>query len=283
VAGVIQKTGKKVKKFRKGDKIFVTHHVPCEKCEHCKEGNENVCATLKTTSFHPGGFSEYVRVPEINVKKGTIRLPKGMSYDEATFIEPLGCVARGQKIMGIKKNHLVVVLGSGISGLLHIQLAKAKGAKVIATDVNTFRLNVAKKLGADYTINAKENVPEKIRTVAGKLADRVIVSTGAIPAIIQAFEAVGPGGRILFFAPTEPNTKIPMPFNDFWFKGAAITTTYAAAPRDLVEAINLIKTKKIKVKPMITHRLPLEQTQKGFGLVLEGKESVKVVIEPWKR
>lgn len=282
ISGVIEKTGKKVKKFRKGDRVFVTHHVPCEKCEHCRGGNENVCATLKTTTFHPGGFSQYIRVPEINVKKGTLRLPKGMTYEEATFIEPLGCVVRGQKIMDIRKRHLVLVLGSGMAGLLHVQLAKAKGAKVIATDVNPFRLNMARSLGADFTINAKENVPEKVRAFAGRLADRVIVSTGAIPAITQAFDLIGPGGKMLFFAPTDPSTKIPMPFNDFWFKGAAIATTYAAAPRDLKEAISLIKTKKVKVRPMVTHRLPLKETQKGFDLVLSGKESVKVVIEPWK-
>ncbi len=282
VAGVIAKTGKKVKRFRKGDKVFVTHHVPCDTCSHCKEGNENVCATLKTTNFHPGGFSEYLRVPDINVRKGTIKLPKNMSYEEATFIEPLGCVVRGQKIIGIRKRQLVLVLGSGMAGLLHVQLAKARGAKVVATDVNDFRLRMAKKLGADYTINAKENVLEKVRAFASRLADRVIVSTGAIPAITQAFDCVAEGGKILFFAPTEPNTKIPMPFNDFWFKGIALHTTYAAAGRDLAEAIRLIKTKKVKVKPIITHRLPLEQTQKGFDLVLSGKESVKVIIEPHK-
>ena len=282
VAGVIAKTGKKIKRFRKGDKVFVTHHVPCERCSYCKTGNENVCDTLKTTNFHPGGFSEYIRIPDINVKKGTLRLPKGMSFEEATFIEPLGCVVRGQKIIGIRRRQLVLVLGSGMAGLLHIQLAKAKGAKVVATDVNDFRLRMAKRLGADYTINAKENVPEKLMAFATKLADRVIVSTGAIPAITQAFEAVDSGGRILFFAPTEPGVKIPLPFNDFWFKGASIATTYAAAGCDLQEAARLIKAKKVKVKPMITHRLPLAETQKGFGLVLSGKESVKVIIEPHK-
>jgi L-iditol 2-dehydrogenase len=282
VAGIVQKTGKKVRRFRKGDRVFVTHHVPCGKCGRCREGNENVCATLKTTSFHPGGFSEYIRVPDINVGKGTLRLPKGMTFEEATFIEPLGCVVRGQRKLGIKKKHLVIVLGSGMSGLLHTQLAKAKGAKVVATDVNEFRLRMARSLGADFMLNAKENVPGRLKAFAGKLADRVIVSTGAVPAITQAFECVDDGGKILFFAPTEPGVKIPLPLNDMWFKGVTMDTTYAAAGKDLAEATSLIKTKKVRVKPMITHRLPLEETQKGFGLVLDGKESVKVMIEPWK-
>jgi len=282
VAGVIEKTGKKVRRFKKGDKVFVTHHVPCDTCAYCKDGNETSCHMLKTTNFHPGGFSQFIRVPEINVKKGTLRLPKGMSYEEATFIEPLGCVVRGQRLTDVRKGHLVLVLGSGMTGLLHIQLAKAKGAKVIATDVNDFRLAMANRLGADYVMNAKDNVPEKLKFIAGKLADRVIVSTGAVPAIKQAFSCIGAGGKILFFAPTDPGTEIPMPFNDFWFKGASITTTYAAARKDLEEAVKLIKSRKINVKKMITHRLPLKDTQKGFGLVLEAKNSVKVIIEPHK-
>jgi L-iditol 2-dehydrogenase len=282
VAGVIEKSGRKVRKFRKGDRVFVTHHVPCGKCSHCKEGNHNVCDTLKTTNFYPGGFSQFLKVPEINVRKGTLKLPKGMTYDEGTFIEPLGCVVRGQRLLDIRRNQTVLVLGSGMSGLLHIQLAKSKGAKVIATDVNPFRLNMAKRLGADHTINAKEAVSEKVRALAGKLADRVIVSTGALPAIIQAFACVDSGGTILFFAPTDPGTQVPIPFNDLWFKGVKTVTTYAAVRKDLEEAMRLIKERNVRVKPMITHRLPLAETQKGFGLVIEGKESVKVVIEPWK-
>jgi L-iditol 2-dehydrogenase len=282
LSGIVQKAGKKVKRFKKGDRVFVTHHVPCDTCAYCKDGNETSCHTLKTTNFHPGGFSQYIRVPEINVRKGTLKLPKGMSYEEGTFIEPLGCVVRGQRLTDIRKGHVVLVLGSGMIGLLHIQLAKAKGAKVIATDVSDFRMRMAKKLGADHVIDARENVAEKVQALAGKLADRVIVSTGAVPAIKQAFSCIDAGGRILFFAPTDPGTEIPIPFNDFWFKGAAITTTYAAARRDLDEAVKLIKTKKVKVKPMITHRLPLKDTQKGFGLVMSGRESVKVIIEPQK-
>lgn len=282
VAGIVEKVGKKVKKFKKGDRIFVTHHVPCEKCKYCKEGNENVCDTLKSTNFYPGGFAEYIRIPEINVKKGVLKIPKNISFEEATFIEPLGCVIRGQNKIGIKKGHIVLVLGSGMAGLLHIQLAKLKGAKVIATDINDFRMKIAKRLGADLVLNATDNIPDKLKNFTGKLADRVIVSTGAQQAILQAFECIDKGGKILFFAPTEPNLKIPLPFNDLWFKGVSIETTYAAMPKELKEALSLISNKKIKVKQMITHRLPLSETQKGFELVMSGKDSIKVIIEPQK-
>ncbi len=282
VSGVVEKAGKKVTRFRKGDKVFVTHHVPCEACSYCRDGSETSCQTLKTTSFHPGGFSQFLRVPEMNVRKGTRKLPRGMTFDEATFIEPLGCVVRGQRVAGVKKGQVVLVLGSGLSGLLHIQLAKSKGCKVIATDVSEFRLKFAKKLGADHVLNANEDVPGKVGQLAGKLADRVIVSTGAVPAMKQAFGCVDSGGTILFFAPTDPGTTIPMPVNDLWFKCAGIVTTYAAGGKDIDEAIRLIRDKKVRVKPMVTHHLPLGETQKGFGMVLGGRESLKVIIQPQK-
>lgn len=281
IAGVIEQAGKNVKKFKKGDRVFVTHHVPCESCFYCREGKETVCDTLRSTNFSPGGFSQYVRVPKINVEKGTFPLPKNLSFEEGTFIEPLGCVVRGQRIADVRKNHSVLVLGSGISGLLHIKLAKSKGAKVIATDINQFRMDMAKKAEADHVLNAKDLTPEKLKKINhGKLADRVIVSTGAIPAIKQAFESIEKGGTILLFAPTDPGKNIEIPFNDLWFKGVTLTTTYAAVRKDLEEAISLIRNRKVNVRDMITHRLPLSETKKGFELVSKAEDSVKVIIEP---
>ena len=283
ISGTIEQAGKNVKKFKKGDRVFVTHHVPCESCFYCREGKETVCDTLRSTNFSPGGFSQYVRIPKINVEKGTYPLPKNISYEEGTFIEPLGCVIRGQRIADVRKNHSVLVLGSGISGLLHIKLAKSRGAKVIATDINQFRMDMAKKAEADHVINAKDLTPEKLKKLNhGKLADRVIVSTGAVPAIRQAFEAIEKGGTILLFAPTDPGKNIEIPFNDLWFKGVTLTTTYAAVRKDLKEAISLIRNRKVSVKDMITHRLPLSETKKGFELVLKAEDSIKVIIEPQK-
>lgn len=283
ISGIIEQKGKNVKKFKKGDHVFVTHHVPCESCFYCKEGKETVCETLRSTKFHPGGFSQYVRIPKINVEKGTFLLPKSISFEEGTFIEPLGCVIRGQRIANVQKQHSVLVLGSGISGLLHIKLAKSKGAKVIATDINEFRLKKAKESGADQILNAKELTPETLEKLNhGKLADRVIVSTGSPSAIRQSFEMIEKGGTILLFAPTDPGKNIEIPFNDLWFKGATLTTTYAAVRKDLEEAIYLLRNRNVRVEDMITHRLPLSETQKGFDLVSKAEDSVKVIIEPQK-
>lgn len=281
MTGVIVEVGKNVKKFKVGDRVFVSHHVPCNKCHYCLDDQHTVCETLHTTNFDPGGFSEYVRVPKINVELGTFLLPDEISFEDGTFIEPLGCVVRGQRRANIKSNHTVLVIGSGISGLLHIQLAKAKGVKkVIATDVNEYRLNAAKRFGADVVINAKENVPALIRKVNdGRLADRVIVCTGALSAIEQSMKTVKDGGAILFFAPTDPNIKITIPFNEFWSSQVTLTSTYAAAAVDIKEAIELIHSRKVNVHDMITHRLSLAEIDKGFQIVAEAKESIKVIIE----
>lgn len=284
VSGVVEKTGKNVRGFKKGDRIVATHHVPCGTCELCREGKETVCETLRTTKFYPGGFSEYVRLPKVNVEKGTLKIPESVSFEEATFVEPLGCVVRGQKIADIRKGQTVLVLGSGISGLLHISLAKARGAKVFATDISNYRMRMAKKFGADHVFDASKYFPEEFeKKNGGRLADRVIVSTGAVPAIVQGLNSVGKGGVVLLFAPSDPDAEILFPLNGIWSKCATIVTSYAAVKEDLEEALDLITKRKVKVRDMVTHRLPLVGTRKGFQLVLNPENSVKVIIEPHKK
>ena len=284
MTGEIVEVGKDVKKFKIGDRVFVSHHVPCNKCRYCLDGNHTVCETLHRTNFDPGGFSEFVRIPKINVEFGTFLLPDEISFEDGTFIEPLGCVIRGQRRANVKKGHTVLVIGSGISGILHIQLARVLGAKkIIATDVNEYRMKTAKKFGADEVINAKEDVHSRVKEVnEGRLADRVIVCTGAISAIQQALKSVDLGGVILFFAPTEPDIDIPLPFNEFWSSQVILTSTYAAVPTDIKEAIELIRSHKVNVHDMITHRLSLTETGLGFQLVADAKESMKVIIEPYR-
>jgi len=281
ITGEIE-VGKGVKNYKVGDRVFVSHHVPCNTCRYCLDGQHTVCDTLRTTNFDPGGFAEYVRVPKINVENGTYLLPKEISFEEGTFVEPLACAIRGQRIANVRPNHTVLVIGSGIAGLLNIKLARAREVgRIIATDVNEYRLEAAKKFGAGAIINAKEDVPAKVRKLnENRLADRVIVCTGALPAIAQAVKSVERGGTILFFAPTEPGVEVPLPLNEIWFKCATLTTSYAAAPEDIKKAIELIRTRKVKVGDMITHRLGLAETGLGFKLVAEAKESIKVIIEP---
>jgi len=282
IAGEIVEVGRGVESYKVGERVFVSHHVPCGKCRYCLDGQQTVCDTLRTTNFDPGGFAEYVRVPKINVDNGTYILPKEISFEEGTFVEPLACAIRGQRIANVRPGHTVLVIGSGIAGLLNIKLARAREVRrIIATDVNEYRLESAKKFGASAVINAKEDVPAKVRKLnENRLADRVIVCTGALSAINQAVKSVEKGGTILFFAPTEPGVEVPLPLNDIWFKCATLTTSYAAVQEDIKKAIELIRTRKVKVGDMITHRLGLAETGLGFKLVAEAKESIKVIIEP---
>ncbi|KRT66418.1 MAG: theronine dehydrogenase-like protein Zn-dependent dehydrogenase [Candidatus Dadabacteria bacterium CSP1-2] len=284
IAGEVTAVGDGVKYFKVGDRVFATHHVPCNTCYHCLRGNHSACETLRSTHFDPGGFAEYIRVPAINVDRGVFKLPDEVSFEDGSFIEPLGCAIRGQRLARFQTGSSVLIIGSGITGLLHIQLACAQGAgRVIATDINEYRLKAALRLGADAVIHANEDVPKRLCEVNdGRLADLVIVCTGSPHAIEQSFNLVERGGSILFFAPTDPGIKIPMPFNEIWWAGITMTSSYAASPSDLAIAIELIRSRRVNVKDMITHRLPLAETGRGFQLVAEAKDSIKVIIEPQK-
>ena len=280
VSGIIEKVGENVHDFQEGDRVVVTHHVPCNTCKLCRSGHETACELLHKTNFYPGGFSEYIRIPAINIERGMLRLPDTMTFEEGTFIEPLGCVVRAQRIAQLKSGQTVLILGSGIAGLLHIKLAKINGAgKIFATDINERRLNAAKAMGADITIHANDNVVERLKEYNNnELADIVIVCAGVNEVIEHSFSYVNKGGTILFFAPLRPETRVPFPMFDLWRNDVTITNSYGAVLKDLKTAMELIHSGRINVKDMITHILPLEETAKGFRLVEEGKESIKVII-----
>jgi L-iditol 2-dehydrogenase len=280
--GVIEQVGTKVKECKVGDRVFVSHHVPCNKCRYCLRGNHTACETLHTTNYYPGGFAQYIRVPRINVESGVYKLPLGMSFEEGTFIEPLACVVRGQRLAEIHKDDVVLVIGSGVSGMLHVQLAKRNGVKrVVVADINSYRLELAKKFDADYTIDAKGNLPQKFKEVnGGRLADKVVVCTGATQAALTALDCVDKGGLILFFAVPDPSVKVPVPINQFWRNEITLKTSYGAAPNDLAESLAVLAEGKLDVKGMITHKLSLRQAAEGFRLMAKAGESLKVILEP---
>jgi len=286
MTGEIVEVGEGVKHYKVGDRVFVSHHVPCNTCRYCLSGHHTACETLHTTNFDPGGFAEYIRVPRINVDRGVYLLPNDMSYEDGTFIEPLACCVRGQRAAQIKPGDTVFVIGSGISGILHIQLAHTLGAtKIIASDVNEYRLKAAKNFGANEIIDAKQelNVPERIREVNdNRLADKVLVCTAALPATTTALQSIDRGGTILFFAVPEPGVKVPVPLNDMWRKEITLTTSYGASPVDITTSIQLIRAGRVKVNDMITHRLSLAEAGLGFKLVAKAEDSLKVIIEPFR-
>ena len=266
IAGEIVES--KSEKYKVGDRVFVSHHVPCDECKYCLDDNHTACSTLHSGDYDPGGFAEYVRVPKLNVEKGTYILPSNVSFDQGTMIEPLACCVRGQRVIDVKKGHTVLILGCGISGLQNIVIAKLKGAKVIATDINEERLRKAKEFGADEVVNASASIDVK--------ADRVIVCAGAYAAVEQAFKSVDKKGKILFFA--IPSKNIELPTVDFWRNEISVVSSYGAAPVDLAESLELISNGKLP--NMITHRFSLDEIQKGFDIVASAKDSLKVVVEP---
>jgi L-iditol 2-dehydrogenase len=191
-------------------------------------------------------------------------------------------VIRGQRLARLRPGQSVFVIGSGISGVLHIALARASGAKwVIASDIDEYRLRAAKKFGADEIILAKDVNPAKIQEInQGRLTDLVIVCAGAISAYVQALQSVDRGGTVLCFAPLEPGLNFVLPFFDFWNDGITLLSTYGGSPFDIKTAIELIRAQHLPLREMITHRLPLAETGLGFQLVAGGRDSMKVIVGP---
>ena len=281
VTGEIVEVGEGVDRFQLGDRVVVTHHVPCNTCHYCLAGHHTLCDTLHSTTFDPGGFAEYLRIPAINVDRGTFLLPPEVSYDVGSFVEPLGCAVRAQRVAKVSPGQSVLVLGSGMSGLLHIMLAKAYGAgRIMATDITDFRKEAAAKFGADHVIDARDDVAARVQAINGRGADVVIVATAAPPAIGQALEAVDRGGTVLFYALHSPEVSFDLNPREFMLKGVTLVSSYAAAPVDLELALELLRSRRVEVDEMITHRLPLEKTQEGFQLVVKAQDSLKVIVDP---
>jgi L-iditol 2-dehydrogenase len=270
--------GSSVKKYKPGDRVFIAPKVPCMKCYYCENGHYPQCSEVKERL--PGGFAEYILVPEILVNNGTYLLPDNITFDQSTFIEPLACVIRAQRLARVKKGQSVLVIGCGMSGLLNVKLARTKGCKIIATDINKTKLEIAKNMGADITINAADNISERLIAENRKKADVVFLCASADSAVEQAWKCVDKGGVIVFFAVPAPDKKVVVPVNDFWMKEITIITSYYCGPPDIMEAMKLIEWHNITVDDLITHRLPLTDIVKGFQLVTDGRESIKVIIKP---
>jgi len=274
----VAEIGEGVTKYKKGDRLFIAPKVPCLKCSYCLKGHYPQCNAVKDRL--PGGFAEYILVPKELVSHGSYKLPDNMSYDQATFIEPLACVVRAQRLASIEEGQTLLILGSGMSGLLHIKLARLKKCKVIATDINKSRLELAKSFGADQVADAASDVLKQLIKVNGKKADVVIVTTSALSALRQAWEAVDMGGVVVLFAVPAPDKDVIVPVNDFWRKEIRILTSYYCGPQDIEEAIDLLTKGDVKVDDFITHRLPLKDTARGFKMLLDGAAALKIIIKP---
>lgn len=283
IAGTVVEAGASVdaRRFKVGDRVTVAHHVPCNSCRHCLNGNHSVCDMLRATNFDPGGFTEFVRVPAVNVDRGVFLLPDNVSFEDGSFSEPLGCVVRGMRACRMEPGKTVLVIGSGMSGLLFIKLARALGAgAIVATDVSPYRMEAARTAGADFVFNAKDDVPALTRKSLGRGVDIVVLSASRDSAIAQGLRSVERAGVVIFFAPKEPGETYPLPLFDLWRDNVTIVNSYASPPYDTMVAIDLIASGRVVVSGLITHRLSLAEAGAGFKLAAEAGESLKVIIEP---
>jgi L-iditol 2-dehydrogenase len=274
ITGEVVKVGEKVEhRFHVGQRVIVTHHFPCLKCERCLAGEETTCSTMHAKHIAPGGFAQYVRVFESGLDLGLYPLPDSMTFESGTFVEPLGCVVRSMRKSQPVEGRSVLVVGSGLAGLLHIRLAKAMGAsRIIAVDTNQGRLDAALASGADEGVLSSPTLPK---------ADNVYVCTGAPSATRAALDAVNPGGCVMIFAADGPNKELSIPITRFWLEQQRVLFAYGAAPRDMQEAIDWIASGRVRVDDLVTHRFSLDQIGEAFDLATNPRGmSLKVLVEP---
>ena len=280
-AGEIVEVGKEVTSFKSGDRVFTHHHAPCFACRHCEKGNYVQCQTWKTSKIIPGGISEYILVPQINLENDTLNIPDNLSYEDGTLIEPTACVVKAMKRADVGRGDRVFIIGLGVMGQLNVILAKRYGAeRIIGADMVPFRLQKAEEFGADEVIDvSKDNLLDSLKELTcGEMADVVIVGPNNVDAMKQGMAAVAAGGRVLFFTPARPGDNLSIDPNDLYFRDINIITSYSCGPTDTADALEIIEEGIVKAEQLVTHRFPIEKTADAFRLTAEAKESLKSVI-----
>jgi L-iditol 2-dehydrogenase len=286
-AGEIVEIGKNVRFFKPEDKVFTHHHAPCLTCRYCRRGDHVQCETWKNTKIIPGGISEYILIPETNLKNDTLKLPEHVSFEDGTLVEPLACVLKGIKRAGFRlensslKGRTVLVIGLGAMGQLNILITKRFGAsRVIGVDRVQYRLKKAKEFGADDVIDVsgKSLVDSLRRLTDGDMADLAIVCPNSAETMKEGISSVSSGGTVLFFTPAKPDERLIIDPNYLYFRDINIITSYSCGPAETKEALELIEEGVINAEKLVTHRFPIEKSDEAFRLVAEAKESLKVVI-----
>jgi len=246
--------------FKCGDVIVTSHHIPCGKCEYCKNGNVSMCRHFKETNLRPGGFSELVFVSEEHLQNVAYLKPENLTDDEAAFYEPLGCCIRAVKRASLNKNSTALVIGLGSVGILMAQALRAYGMKVIGCDLLSSRVELVKSLGIEaFCVN---ELCESIK------ADAVFMTSGSDKAIDTALKYVRDGGKILVFASTPQNFGYQN--NEIYYRELTVLGSYSPSPADLKDSLELLKTKQVKVKGLSTV-YPLENIQKAVNDTVENK------------
>jgi L-iditol 2-dehydrogenase len=280
-AGLIAKKGRKVKGFDVGDRVFVHHHVACLTCHYCTHGDYTLCEQFHKTRIEPGGLAEYFKVPASNLQIDTLKIPKTMSFEEATFIEPVGCCLRALRKCGIQAGDSVAIIGVGVTGIIHVALSKIfEAEKTFVSDLIGFRLNVAKQFGADVAVDsAKEDLGAVVKAETdGRGVDIAIVTAPSLEAYKAGLGVCRRGGKLGVFAPIEPSKYLQISPKELFFSEIQIIPSYSTSHLETRIALKLIKSGKINVKKLITHRFRLAEAAKALKTASESKESLKVIV-----
>ena len=279
-AGEVIAVGPGVEEWKPGDRIRAGNSAPCLTCRFCRRGQENLC---ENRLWLWGAFAEYIRVPAHMLKVNAQKVPDGLSYEEAAVAEPLACVLHGAKLAGVRPGDVVVVIGSGPIGILHAQVAKHMGAvKVIISDMVDERLRVARSVGADITVNVREEELSDVieAETDGLGADVVIEAVGLPETWEEALKLVRRGGTVLEFGGCPPGTSISVSTEKLHYGELKLLGAFHATPRDFEVALSMIASGSIRVKPLITSRRPLGELPDVLESLMKEKKDLKVAIIP---
>lgn len=283
VVGEIVKKGQNVDRFELGDRVISAIHVPCFTCHYCNKGHYTICEQFRTNNIDPGGFAQFIRIPELHLKHLTHKVSDSVTDEEATLIEPIACCLHGLKQADIRPNDSVLIMGAGTIGILHAQLAKIKGAnKVIISDMSEFKLQTALKVGCDYAINiAEKNIFEEVNKIThGQGVDVVVIAAGVSSLVSDAINLVRRAGKIIVFSGFDKNKMVNIDASRFFKDEISIIGTYSVTPYEFPEALDLLEKKKLNTQEMITHVFPLDKLSEAIDLSTNPKQSVlKVVIK----
>ncbi len=271
LAGTVVEVGSDVTDVKVGDRVVPDGRLPCGSCHYCRRGQFSAC---QNQGYSSGGLSQYAAYPSRNV----VKIPASVSFEEAAMTEPLACVINGQSKLNVTPGAVAVVIGDGPIGLMHLQMLKHRGAYTVMAGVTPHRLEAARQLGADVVAdNASDDVAALVREVsAGRGADIVVNAVGKAFALKQAIDLAGRGGQVLFFAATmQPAVELDIDL--VHYKELALRGTYDSTIANSEDALNLISKGIVKVAPLISHRLPLEDVLRGFEIA-RNQEGLKVLI-----
>ena len=286
IAGVVEELGTGTEGFAPGDRVQLIAAIPCGECFECRNRSMSICANQESMGYHyDGGFAEWLVVPAKVLKVNGLNLiPEGLSFEEAAVTEPLACVLNGQELASVREGDVVVVVGAGPIGCLHVRLARARGAgQVFLVEMNIRRLDMsAQRVEPDAAIDAgKENAVDAVlKLTDGRGADVVITAAASGAVQEEALQMAARGGRISFFGGLpKDDPVINLDSNLVHYRELKILGANGSTPAHNAEALRLIATGAVPVKDLITDRLPLDRVLDGIATVKSGN-SIKVVITP---